>query len=79
MFVFFTVENPCSIGIYGDLCTKNCSCHTGENCTEVQENCERGCAVPWTGAACDQSEALFNFWILLNRIKQNQLKITSCM
>ncbi|XP_071852114.1 uncharacterized protein [Apostichopus japonicus] len=47
------VENPCHVGTYGDLCTLPCSCTSGDNCQDVEENCKRGCAEPWTGLACD--------------------------
>ncbi|XP_071851983.1 receptor-type tyrosine-protein phosphatase mu-like isoform X2 [Apostichopus japonicus] len=50
------VRDPCDdVGTYGELCTLPCSCSSGENCQDVEENCERGCAEPWTGLACDNN------------------------
>ncbi|PIK44886.1 hypothetical protein BSL78_18271 [Apostichopus japonicus] len=49
------VDGPCPVGVYGDFCNLPCSCSGGEDaCSEVEANCVNGCAVPWTGIACDQ-------------------------
>ena len=55
LFYLFPVENPCKVGIYGDLCTVPCSCSLGNDCQEVEDNCVAGCAEPWTGAACNNN------------------------
>ncbi|XP_071852125.1 uncharacterized protein [Apostichopus japonicus] len=49
------VEDPCHVGSYGNLCTLPCSCFLGNDCQDVEDNCERGCAEPWTGLACDNN------------------------
>ncbi|KAJ8039739.1 Receptor-type tyrosine-protein phosphatase T [Holothuria leucospilota] len=51
------VEDPCEVGVFGDLCTLPCSCD-GEDCSVVESNCDRGCAVPWTGEACNENSGL---------------------
>ncbi|XP_071811261.1 receptor-type tyrosine-protein phosphatase mu-like isoform X2 [Apostichopus japonicus] len=73
------VDAPCPVGYYGGLCNLPCSCPSEENaCSEVEDNCANGCAVPWTGIACNQDNGLGNFSLTYVRVNSGQTANVTC-
>ncbi|XP_071811276.1 uncharacterized protein [Apostichopus japonicus] len=70
---------PCPVGYYGDFCNLTCSCSGGEDaCSEVEANCANGCAVPWTGIACNQDNGAGNIILTYVRVNSGQAANVTC-
>ncbi|XP_071811254.1 uncharacterized protein [Apostichopus japonicus] len=70
---------PCPVGYYGDFCNLTCSCSGGEDaCSEVEANCANGCAVPWTGIACNQDNGAGNIILTYVRVNSGQAAKVTC-
>ncbi|XP_071810716.1 receptor-type tyrosine-protein phosphatase mu-like isoform X3 [Apostichopus japonicus] len=70
---------PCPVGVYGDFCNLPCSCSDGgDACSEVEVNCANGCAVPWTGIACDEDNGAGNIILTYVRVNSGQAANVTC-
>ncbi|XP_071811279.1 uncharacterized protein [Apostichopus japonicus] len=69
---------PCPVGYYGDFCNLPCSCPGEDACSEVEANCVNGCAVPWTGIACDQDNGAGNIILTYVRVNSGQAANVTC-
>ncbi|PIK56480.1 putative receptor-type tyrosine-protein phosphatase F isoform X1 [Apostichopus japonicus] len=73
------VDAPCLPGVYGDFCNLPCSCSDGgDACSEVEANCGHGCAVPWTGIACDEENGAGNIILTYVRVNPGQAANVTC-
>ncbi|PIK52615.1 hypothetical protein BSL78_10496 [Apostichopus japonicus] len=69
----------CLPGVYGDFCNLPCSCSDGgDACSEVEANCGHGCAVPWTGIACDEDNGAGKIILTYVRVNPGQAANVTC-
>ena len=58
MSIVFFVFSECSLGKYGENCSKNCSGHCKGNnrshCHHIDGSCTEGCEDGWIGLTCEE-------------------------